>query len=92
MTRLANVGRSNVRCRLTRGRRAIVTGNTGIRSGRVIKGRHQPGTHQMANFTRLGSGHMSGALTDGNHAIMTGVTSTEHFVVIHRGNGQPTHR
>ena len=91
MTRLANVGRSNVRCRLTRGRRAIVTGDTGIRSGRVIKARYQPSAHQMTNFTRLDSGHMSGALTDSNHTIMTGFTGTDHFVVIHRGNGQPTH-
>lgn len=70
VTGLANVRRRNMGCRLAGSRRAIVTGDAGIRGRCVIKGRHQPGAHQMANLTRLGGGHMSGALTDGNHTVM----------------------
>lgn len=77
----------DVRCGLTGGDTAIVTGNTATRNFVVIQRRYerQPGCrrHIVAGLTNVRRGRMAGRFTGCQYAIMTTDTGPQHLVVVH---------
>ena len=69
---------------------AIVTGDAGLGGGCVIKRTHKPIGRGVANLTSLCGRNVCGALSGGNHTIVTTLTDAQHLCMINqRGNRRP---
>ena len=92
MAGLADIAGENMRRTLSRSNRAIVAGDTGIRSGAVIKGTDEPVSGSVANITGLSGRHMCHTLACSDNTIMTGLASTDDLRMIYRGGRCPGRR
>ena len=75
--------------RFARRRHTIMAGNTGITDSTVIKYRSRPVIAAMTHITGLRSGQVASILSGRNHTVMTSLTNTIDFSMIHRGNRRP---
>ena len=87
---LAQIGSIDVRRALANRQRTIVTGDTGLRHRGMTKDCHSPVRRRVTGIAGSSRWDMRGALTAGNHPVMTTLATTDNLCVIHQWtDGRP---